>query len=328
MKAIVTGGCGFIASHVVDRLVSHGHDVTVIDNMSTGFRENLKHHLDSKKIRLIEFDLSDLKKLEKAIDGADAVFHLAANADVRHGLEDNFRDIERNLITTYNVLEAMRKNDVRKILFSSTAATYGEPDVFPTPETYHPRQTSFYGASKIACEGLIESFSEAYGMQAWMYRFVSIQGERHPHGVTYDFVRKLNANPKELEILGDGTARKSYLYVEDCVDGFFAGFEKSGSKVNLFNLGHQEHIAVKNVADIICDEMGLGNVRYTFTGGERGWIGDSPLVHLGSGRMRALGWYPKVSIEETVRRTVRWLVANPYVYSRETMKSQQSGRAR
>lgn len=316
MKAIVTGGCGFIASHIVDRLVKEGNEVTVIDNMTTGYLENIQHHLDKNAITHLKFDLGDLEKTAKALKGADAVFHLAANADVRHGLEDNFRDIDRNLIVTYNILEAMRKNDVKKILFSSTAATYGEPDVFPTPESYHPRQTSFYGASKIACEGIIEAFCEAYGMQAWMYRFVSIQGERHPHGVTYDFVKKLKADPRKLEILGDGTARKSYLYVGDCVDGFFLGFGKASAKVNLFNIGHTEFVNVRNVADIITDEMGLKNVKYNFTGGERGWIGDSPLVHLDTARIQKLGWKPKVSIEETVRRTVRWLLENPYVYKR------------
>ena len=316
MKAIVTGGCGFIASHVVDRLVSQGHDVTIIDNLSTGFRENIQHHLDTKTVKLQELDLRDLDKVEKILKGADTVFHLAANADVRHGLEDTFRDIDRNLIVTYNILEAMRKNDVKRILFSSTAAIYGEPDLFPTPETYHPRQTSFYGASKIACEGLIEAFSEAYGMQAWMYRFVSVQGERHPHGVTYDFVKKLKENPKELEILGDGTARKSYLYIGDCVDGFFLGFEKGTGRTNIFNLGHEEYVNVKKVASIITDEIGLKDVEFKFTGGERGWVGDSPLVHLDTGRIRALGWKPKVSIEETIRRTVRWLLKNPYVYKR------------
>lgn len=316
MKAIVTGGCGFIASHVVDRLVGEGHEVQAIDNMATGFRENLAGHIQSGKVKLHEFDLGDLKKTAKTLKGADAVFHLAANADVRHGLEDNFRDIDRNLIVTYNVLESMRRNDVKKILFSSTAAAYGEPDVFPTPETYHPRQTSFYGASKLACEGLIEAFCEAYGMQAWVYRFVSIQGERHPHGVTYDFVKKLKADPRELEILGDGTARKSYLYIGDCVDGFFLGFGEAKARVNLFNLGHTEYVNVRAVADAITDEMGFKGVKYRFTGGARGWVGDSPLVHLDTSRMQALGWRPKVSIEETVRRTVRWLLANPYVYER------------
>ena len=314
MKATVTGGCGFIASHVVDRLVSQGHEVTVIDNMSTGYIENIQHHLDSDSIKLLNFDLGDMERTREALKGQDAVFHLAANADVRHGLEDTFRDIDRNILVTYNILESMRLNDIRQIIFSSTAAAYGEPDVFPTPETYHPRQTSFYGASKLACEGFIEAFTEAYGFNSWMYRFVSIQGERHPHGVTYDFVKKLKADPSLLEILGDGTARKSYSYIGDCIDGFFTGYEKSPGRAELFNIGQTEFINVKGVADIITDEMGLENVEYRFTGGERGWIGDSPLVHLDVSRLMALGWKPQVNIEETVRRTVRWLLANPYVY--------------
>jgi len=314
MKATVTGGCGFIASHVVDRLVKQGHDVTVIDNMGTGYIENIQHHLDKGVIELLNFDLGDMERTKEALKGADAVFHLAANADVRHGLEDTFRDIDRNILVTYNILESMRLNDVKQILFSSTAATYGEPDVFPTPETFHPKQTSFYGASKIACEGFIEAFTEAYGIQSWMYRFVSIQGERHPHGVTYDFVKKLKADPSQLEILGNGTARKSYCYIGDCIDGFFTGYENAPGKAELFNIGQTEFINVKSVADIITNEMGLENVKYKFTGGERGWIGDSPLVHLDVSKLMAYGWKPQVNIEETVRRTVRWLLANPYVY--------------
>jgi len=314
MKAVVTGGCGFIGSHVVDRLVGQGHEVKVIDNLSTGYLENLQGHLDSGNVELLKFDLGELENTRKALEGADAVFHLAANADVRHGLEDNFRDIDRNIIVTYNVLESMRLNDIKQIIFSSTAAAYGEPDSFPTPEGYHPRQTSFYGASKISCEAFIEAFTEAYGLKSWMFRFVSIQGERHPHGVTYDFVKKLKANPTQLEILGNGTAKKSYCYIGDCVDGFFTGYEKAPGKADLFNIGHTEFIDVKSVANIITDEMGLDNVEYNFTGGERGWVGDSPLVHLDVSKLMALGWAPRVSIEETIRRTVRWLLANPYVY--------------
>lgn len=314
MKAIVTGGCGFIASHVVDRLVKQGHEVTVIDNMSTGYIENVQHHLDSEAIKLLKFDLGDMEKTKEALKNQDAIFHLAANADVRHGLEDTFRDIDRNLIVTYNVLEAMRLNDVKQIIFSSTAAGYGEPDVFPTPETYHPKQKSFYGASKLACEGFIEAFTEAYGFKSWMYRFVAIQGERHPHGVTYDFVKKLKAEPTQLEILGDGTARKSYSYIGDCIDGFFTGYEKASGNADLFNIGQTDFIDVKSVADIITDEMELDSVQYNFTGGQRGWVGDQPLVHLDVSKLMALGWRPQVSIEETLRRTVRWLLKNPYVY--------------
>ncbi|MCK4756900.1 MAG: NAD-dependent epimerase/dehydratase family protein [Thermoplasmata archaeon] len=314
MKYIVTGGCGFIGSHIVDRLMSQGHNVTVVDNMSTGFPEYVSQHNGNPNFKLEKFDLKDLPRVKEAFSGQDAVFHLAANADVRGGLDDNFRDLERNVLVTHNVLEAMRANDISKILFSSTAAIYGEPDVFPTPETYHPSQTSFYGASKISCEAFIESFCEAYGFQAWMFRFVSIQGERHPHGVTYDFVKKLKANPREMEIIGDGTSRKSYCHVDDCVEGFFTAFEKASGKVNLFNIGNTEHVEVKKLASYVTDEMGLEDVEYKFTGGTRGWVGDSPLVQLDIGKLRALGWEPKISIEETVRRTVRWLLANPYVY--------------
>ena len=314
MKATVTGGCGFIASHVVDRLVSQGHEVSVIDNMTSGYIENIQHHLDNDAIQFHQFDLGNFEKTKETLRGADAIFHLAANADVRHGLEDTFRDINRNILVTHNILESMRLNDIKQIIFSSTAATYGEPDVFPTPETYHPKQTSFYGASKIACEGFIEAFTEAYGFKSWMFRFVSIQGERHPHGVTYDFVKKLKANPKELEILGDGTARKSYCYIGDCVDGFFTGYEKSPGKSELFNIGQTEFIDVKSVADTITNEMGLADVEYKFTGGQRGWVGDSPLVHLDVSRLMSLGWHPKINIEQTIRRTVRWLLENPYVY--------------
>jgi UDP-glucose 4-epimerase len=316
MKTIVTGGCGFIASHVVDRLVGQGHEVKVIDNMSTGFLQNVQHHLDNETIGLLRFDLGDFERTKKALEGADAVFHLAANADIRRGLEDTFRDIDRNLLVTYNVLESMRLNDVPRLLFSSTAATYGEPDMFPTPESYHPRQTSFYGASKLACEALIEAFCEAYDIQSWMYRFVSIVGERHPHGVTYDFVAKLKLDPTRLEILGDGTQRKSYLHIQDCINGFFLGFEKAHAKTNLLNIGHTEYVDVKTVADIVTSELGLENVRHNFTGGERGWVGDSPFVHLDVSKLQSLGWQPKLSIEEAIRRTVRWLVENPYVYQR------------
>lgn len=314
MKYTVTGGAGFIGSHIVDRLLADGHEVTVIDNFSTGFSQYLAHHEGNPNFGLEKFDLKDLERTRKTFEGQDAIFHLAANADVRGGLEDNFRDLERNVLVTHNVLEAMRACDVPHVLFSSTAAVYGEPDIFPTPETYHPRQTSFYGASKISCEAFIESFCEAYGFRAWMFRFVSIQGERHPHGVTYDFVRKLKENPRRLEIIGDGTSKKSYCHVDDCVDGFLMAYEKARDRVNLFNIGNTEFVDVTTLASYVVDEMGLDAVEFDYTGGARGWVGDSPLVQLDISRLRALGWEPKNSVEQTVRRTVRWLLENPYVY--------------
>lgn len=310
MKAVVTGGCGFIGGHVVDRLLKEGWAVDVIDNHSTSRKIHYVHNLENPNYRLHEFDLSDLERTKEVIAGADTIFHLAANADIRHGLEDTFRDLDRNVLTTYNVLEAMRINNVKKIVFSSTAASYGEPDVFPTPETYVPTQTSFYGASKLASEAFIEAFCEAYDMQSWIFRFVSVVGDRHPHGVTYDFVKKLLDNPNELEILGDGNQKKSYMHINDCMDGVFLAIEKMDGKVNRFNIGNDKYIDVKTVANIITDEMGLSNVEYKFTGGERGWIGDSPFVFLSLDRIKALGWSPKITVEEAIRSTARWLLEN------------------
>jgi len=314
MRAIVTGGAGFIGSHIVDYLMERGHEVTVIDNMLTGHPEFIRHHLDSKNFTFVKMDLHNFRGVREIFEGRDIVFHLAANADIRHGLEDTYRDLDRNLLTTYNVMEAARLNDIKEVVFSSSSAIYGEAKVVPTPEDYFPIQNSFYGASKLAGEAFIEAFSEGYGIKSWIFRYVSIVGERHPHGVTYDFVKKLKENPKELEILGDGTQRKSFLHVDDCVNGIMYAYEHSKERVNIFNLGTEEFTTVRNVADIVTDEMGLKDVRYRFTGGDRGWVGDAPMVFLSIEKMKKLGWRPKVSIEEGIRRTVRWLLENPYIY--------------
>ena len=204
----------------------------------------------------------------------------------------------------------MRLNDIKEIAFSSSAAVYGEPQTFPTPETEELIQTSFYGASKLACEALIQAFCEAFGFRGWIFRFVSVVGERHPHGVTYDFYYKLKADPTKLEIIGDGTQRKSFIHVGDCVDGIMTAYQKAKEKVNIFNLGLEEYVDVKTLAGYVTDELGLKDVKYEYTGGSRGWVGDSPLVLLSIEKMKALGWYPKASIEEGVRRTIRWLREN------------------
>jgi UDP-glucose 4-epimerase len=313
-KAMVTGGCGFIGSHLIDTLLDGGHGVVNVDNLSTGTRRFVAHHKGNPRLSNKFFDLKDRRRTTVAMKGADIVFHFAANADIRRGLEDTFRDLERNVLTTYNVLEAMRKNDVKEIVFASSAAMYGEQRVFPTPEDGPKTQTSFYGASKLSCEAFIEAFCEAYGMRGWMFRFVSVVGERHPHGVTYDFVKKLLANPRELEIFGNGKQRKSFLHVKDCVSGFMHAYRHAKGKVNVFNIGNVDTIGVSRVADIVAEEMGLEGVKYRYTGGERGWIGDAPVVHLSIDRLRALGWKPEVSVEEGIRRTVRWLLANRWIY--------------
>ncbi len=308
MKAIVTGGAGFIGSHLVDRLIQDGHDVKVIDNFKTSNDDNIKHNFDNENFVLSKLDLLNLDQLIENFKGYDTVFHIAANADIRHGLENTRRDLEQNTIATYNVLEAMRLNAITKLVFSSSAAVYGEPDVFPTPEDHPLIQTSLYGATKLSCEAMMQAYCEGFGFQTWIFRFVSLVGERHPHGVTYDFVNKLQADPTKLEIIGDGNQRKSFLYIGDCIDGMMFAFENANEKVNIFNLGVDEYIVIKDLADIVVTEMGLNEVEYEFTGGERGWVGDAPLVYLSIAKIKTLGWEPKVSIEEGVRRTVRWLL--------------------
>jgi UDP-glucose 4-epimerase len=309
-KAIVTGGAGFIGSHVVDRLLADGYHVKVIDNLSTSTDEYIKLHEGETGFEFVNMDILDLEGLKREFSGFDVVFHFAANADIRGGLTDTHRDLEQNTIGTYNVLEAMRLNSINEILFASSAAVYGEPEVFPTPEDIQLIQTSFYGASKLGGEALIQAFCEGFGFRGWIFRFVSVVGERHPHGVTFDFFHKLKKDPHNLEIIGDGKQRKSYMYIGDCIDGIMLAYEKAEGKVNIFNLGWEEYINVKMVADIITDELGLADVEYEYTGGSRGWVGDSPLVHLSIEKLKKLGWQPQVSCEEGIRRTVRWLKEN------------------
>ena len=310
MKAIVTGGAGFIGSHLADRLLADGHHVKVIDNLSSSTDKYLRPHFEDDKFEFVEMDILDLDKLKRELSGFDAVFHFAANADIRRGLEDTRRDLEQNTIGTYNMLEAMRVNGIKKIAYASSASVYGEPDKFPTPEDVQLIQTSFYGASKLAGEALIEAFCEGFGFQGWMFRFVSVVGERHPHGVTFDFYHKLKKDPTRLEIIGDGTQRKSFMYIGDCIDGIMLAFDKAREKVNIFNLGWEEYIDVNTVADTVVAELGLKDVKYEYTGGSRGWVGDSPLVHLSIEKLKALGWQPKVPSVEGIRRTVRWLREN------------------
>jgi UDP-glucose 4-epimerase len=316
-KYFVTGGSGFIGSHIVDHLIENDHEVTVYDNLSTGKELFVKHHLDNPKFKLVKADVLDLDKLKQAMANHDFVFHIQANADVRDGINNTKRDLDQNTIATWNVLEAMRINNIKKIAFSSSAVVYGEPDNFPTPENTELIQTSLYGASKLAGEAMIQAYCEYFDMQCWIFRFVSWIGERYTHGVIYDFMKKLKQNPEELEILGDGKQKKSYLYVKDGVDGVFFAIENFKEKKNVFNLGHTEFMNVVDLANLICDELKLENVKYNFTGGSRGWKGDSPLVHLDVSKLEKLGWKPKTSIEEGIRNTVKYLMENPEAFERE-----------
>lgn len=308
MKAFVTGGAGFIGSHIVDRLLSDGYEVTAYDNLSEGCEENLSHLKSNRKFHFIKGDMRDAELLFKVLKGQDVVFHMAAQANIRKSLEDHFGDLQNNLVGHLNLLEAMLKNQVNDLVFASTSALYGEATVRPTPETYAPIQTSLYGASKLACEAYTEAYVQFSEINFWAYRFSNVVGERCRRGVIWDFVHKLRKNPGELEILGNGKQSKEYIYVEDCVDGIMTGYNKAKDRVNIFNLAVEDNKTVDQVADIVIQEMGLKNVKRRYTGGERGWIGDNPIVHLDISRLKSYGWKPKFSADEAIRRTARWTI--------------------
>jgi UDP-glucose 4-epimerase len=310
LKAFVTGAAGFIGSNLVDRLLAAGHEVTGFDNFSTGFRQFLQGAGASPQFRLAEGDLLDPNALARAMEGSDFVFHLAANADVRFGKDHPRKDLEQNTIATSNVLEAMRATGIRRIAFSSTGSVYGEPEIFPTPETApFPVQTSLYAASKLAAEGMISAYAQAFGFQAWIFRFVSILGERYTHGHVFDFYRQLLEHPDRLDVLGNGLQRKSYLYVQDCVNAIFLATEKCTASINILNLGAGEYCQVNDSIGWISGHLGL-SPHLSYAGGERGWVGDSPFIFLDCARMRSLGWKPELTIREGIVRTVEFLKHN------------------
>jgi UDP-glucose 4-epimerase len=298
----VTGGAGFIGSHVVDRLVEKD-EIIVIDNLSSGKAEYV-----NENARLIKIDLAidGVDELSKVIRGAESVWHIAANPDVRIGTENPDEIYRNNILATYKLLEAMRLAGVDEIVFTSTSTVYGEAEQIPTPEDYPMHPISIYGASKLACEALIESYCHTFDMRAWIYRFANVIGRRSNHGVIYDFVMKLKRNPSELEILGDGEQNKSYVYIDDCVDAMFFGL-KAGERVNIFNIGSEDQVKVRRIAEIVCEEMGL-NPDFKFTGGRRGWRGDVPVMLLSIEKLKNMGWKPKYSSEQAVRMAVRDLL--------------------
>ena len=312
-KVLVTGCAGFIGSNLVDRLLLAGCEVIGIDNFSTGLREFLKSALKHEKFTLIEADLLKLDDIQAAFAGVEAVYHLAANADVRFGTNHPDKDLYQNAFATFNVLEAMRQHGVKKIAFASTGSIYGEAEVIPTPETApFPVQTSLYGASKLAAEGLIQAYAEGFGFQGYIFRFVSILGERYTHGHVFDFYKQLLKNPNELTELGNGQQRKSYLYIQDCIDAIFYVMEHAKDKVNVFNLGTDEYCQVNDSIGWICDYLGM-NPQKQYTGGDRGWIGDNPFIFLETKKVRSLGWKPKLSIQEGIKQTIKYLHENPWV---------------
>ena len=314
MKAFVSGGAGFIGSNLVDRLLDLGHEVTVYDNLSTGLLQFLEYARDFDCFRLVKGDLLDEDSLSEAITGHEFVFHLAANADVRFGTEHPRRDLEQNTIVTYNILEAMRNHGIRKIAFASTGSVYGEATVIPTPEVApFPIQTSLYAASKLAGEGMIAAYCEGFGFQSWIFRFVSILGERYTHGHVFDFYRELKQNPSRLEVLGNGKQRKSYLYIQDCIDAILLALEKSNESVNVLNLGVDGYCEVNDSIGWICEELGV-SPKLEYTGGDRGWIGDNPFIFLDTSKIRDLGWKPKLSIKDGVLKTIQYLKTNEWVF--------------
>jgi UDP-glucose 4-epimerase len=316
MKAFVTGGAGFIGSNLVDRLLQRGDEVVAYDNLSTGMNEFLAEARKSPRFSFVKGDVLEEAALARAMKGAEIVFHLAANADVRFGTRHPRKDLEQNTIATYNVLEAMRANGVKRIAFSSTGSVYGEAAVVPTPETCpFPVQTSLYGASKLAGEGLISAYCEGFGFRGWIFRFVSILGERYTHGHVFDFYKQLVENPRELAVLGNGKQRKSYLYIQDCVSAMFTALEKAEDKVNVFNLGTGEYCEVDDSIGWITESLGLSPNR-VYAGGDRGWIGDNPFIFLDTAKIRALGWKPTLTIREGILRTLTYLEANHWVLER------------
>lgn len=316
MRYFITGGAGFIGSNMTDRLLTEeGNEVVVYDNFSTGRREFLEDAMKNPNFTLVVGDTLDLEAMTKAMAGSDFVFHFAANADVRMGTEHPRKDLEQNTIATYNVLEAMRANGIKRIGFSSTGSVYGEAEVIPTPEDApFPIQTSLYGASKLACEGLLAAYAEGFDFQVYMFRFVSILGERYTHGHVFDFVKKLKNDPTTLHILGNGKQRKSYLYVKDCMEAILTIIRNANEKVNIFNLGTDQYCEVNDSVGWICGKLGV-NPTFTYEGGERGWIGDNPFIYLDTAKVRSLGWEPKATIEDGVVKTVEYLEANPWVFA-------------
>lgn len=314
MKVVVTGAAGFVGSNLVDRLLADGNTVIGIDNLSTGQLEFLSGAFLSENFHFHKVDILDLERLSNIFSSCDFVMHLAANADVRFGTSHPRRDLEQNTIATYNVLEAMRLNGIKKIVFSSTGSVYGESSVVPTPENGpFPVQTSLYGASKAACEGLISAYCEGFGIQSWIFRFVSILGERYTHGHIFDFYEKLKFDPSRLEVLGNGKQRKSYLYVQDCVDAIFLAINKSDERVNIFNLGVDGYCEVNDSINWICNDLGL-RPQLVYTGGERGWVGDNPFIFLDTHKIRSLGWNPNFGIRDGVKKTVQYLRDNEWVF--------------
>ena len=309
MKCFVTGGAGFIGSHLVDTLIEKGQSVTVFDNLSSGKVDFIKRHMTDKNFDFICADLLDIASVTESIHDHDIVYHFAANPDARLGIQSTDLDLKQETIATYNVLEGMRLHGVNKIVFSSSGTIYGETPVIPLPENYGPvLPISLYGAGKLASEGLISAFCHTFDMQGWIFRFANIIGERATHGVIFDFINKLKNDPYTLEVLGDGMQQKPYLYVRECIEGMLFGLAHTNDRVNVFNLGCDTSTDVTSIAHMVIQEMKLNNVTIRYTGGERGWPGDVPQVRFNCEKINTLGWNARYTSDEAVQMTIKSLV--------------------
>ena len=312
-KVIVTGCAGFIGSNLIELLLKKNFSVLGIDNLSTGHLRNLDDANKNKNFHFVKLDLLDIKKIKNLFKNIDMVFHLAANADVRYGIDNPKKDLEQNTIVTFNILESMRVNGVKKIIFSSTGSIYGETSIIPTPENVEfPIQTSFYGASKLACEGLIQAYCDHYNFKSWIFRFVSILGERYSHGHVYDFYKKLLKNNNSLSVLGNGKQKKSYLNIKDCLSAIMIAILKSPKKVNIYNLGTNQFSTVSNSVNQITKRLSL-KPKINYKGGKRGWPGDVPTIYLNTRKIRKLGWKPKYTINESIIETLEFLIKNKWL---------------
>lgn len=314
---LITGCAGFIGSNLVDFLLKKNLRIIGIDNLSTGKKKNLHEALKNKNFLFIKKDLKDKKKITKLFNKINLVFHFAANADVRNGIKNPKRDLDENTIVTFNVLEAMKINNVKKIVFSSTGSIYGETKQIPTPENAKfPFQTSFYGASKLACEGLIHAYCDNYNFQSWIFRFVSILGKRYSHGHVFDFYKKLLQDKNHLSVLGNGNQKKSYLNVSDCLDAMIIAIEKSKKKINVYNLGTNDFSKVKDSVNWITKYLDI-NPKVKYQRKKRGWPGDIPNIYLDTKNIRKLGWQPKYTIKESIIETLEFLIKNKWLMNRK-----------
>ena len=311
-KVVITGGAGFIGSHLVDRIMREAADVWVLDNMSSGREEFLGRWFGDDRLHMAKVDVTQLDSMMRYMKGADVVFHLAANPDVRSAADNTYAHVEQNILATYNVLEAMRFSKVSDIVFTSTSTVYGEADVLPTPEDYGPlKPISVYGASKLASEALISSYVSTFGMRGVLYRFANVVGSRGTHGVIFDFINKLRANPNKLEILGDGKQKKSYVHVKDCVEAMVLGYQRTEEDLGIYNIGTEQSTDVITIADIVTQVMDLAGVKYHTTGGVdggRGWKGDVKVMSLDVKAILSLGWVPKCSSDEAIEKTAHALL--------------------